>query len=286
MKLLTLGLVALAPVVASGCYEMHGRALGGAADDVAAGSPARRSDAGRVPPRADAGGGGLDAGVPPTACVPDLVLCETTGGRWLDVPPHSICGHHVCGRPRPTLCESPFAGCDCGPGRSFVEGLGCDEDPSCTRRDLCLATGGRIALCDYACGEPPDACAGNGCNCGPEMTFDPEEGCVEAACGFADTGRALCQHSGGTWRIGPCCPTHCGQHCPDACVSEACECGRFEVFDPLRGCVESPVCFTREAGETCGDDEGCTAGLACCDGTCSAPCCGPGCDFRGCPIHG
>jgi hypothetical protein len=52
-------------------------------------------------------------------------LCTTTGGFW-DI---YSCYHYWCGQ-FPD-CDAIVPGCDCGAGRNFVDGLGCDDDPAC-----------------------------------------------------------------------------------------------------------------------------------------------------------
>ena len=52
-------------------------------------------------------------------------LCHETGGWW-DI---DSCGHYWCGQ-FPD-CDAIIPGCDCGPGRNFVPGLGCVDDEDC-----------------------------------------------------------------------------------------------------------------------------------------------------------
>lgn len=52
-------------------------------------------------------------------------VCMTTGGFW-DI---ASCGHY----PRSQFpdCDAIWPGCDCGIGRNYVTGIGCEIDPTC-----------------------------------------------------------------------------------------------------------------------------------------------------------
>lgn len=51
--------------------------------------------------------------------------CTSSNGTW-----HTdTCGHYVCGV-KPS-CEAAIPGCDCGPGHTYVEGLGCAPTIEC-----------------------------------------------------------------------------------------------------------------------------------------------------------
>jgi hypothetical protein len=52
-------------------------------------------------------------------------LCQDTGGAWDE----GSCGHYTCGMA--PLCEALIPGCDCGDGRTFVDGDGCQPDAGC-----------------------------------------------------------------------------------------------------------------------------------------------------------
>jgi len=228
------------------------------------------------------------------------LLCGATGGFWHPEP--RFCGSFVCGHPGELSCAVPTPACDCGVGRSFDDVRGCFVDPSCTRRDLCTATGGVLASCDVVCDAPcPPPDPGDrrrpGCDCGTGQRFDEAAGCVaDATCGVTD--EALCTASGGTWTESLCCPTTCGRVCDALCDAPACACGPTEVFEAGRGCVRSRACTERLDGEGCGLDDAlgplrCAPGLVCCmqcsgigcrGPVCMAPCCGEGCDrATGCP---
>jgi len=143
------------------------------------------------------------------------------------------CGHFRCGGPVLATCLVGSPVCDCGAGRSFVEGLGCMDDPGCAVVDplppetLCSTTGGTWAAtcCPSVCGEACLAdCAAMACTCGPLEVFDPVRGCVVGArcvermagetcegtarCGG---GALCCQHCGGAGCFGPptCQPPVC-----------------------------------------------------------------------------
>ena len=115
--------------------------------------------------------------------IDDEALCTGTGGTW---DPLS-CGHYPCGFV--PECEAIIPGCDCGPGSTFVDGVGCQVDASCQdgEQALCESTGGvwdPLSCGHWQCGQPP-ICAAviPGCNCGPFSLFVEEEGCLAAPCG-------------------------------------------------------------------------------------------------------
>jgi hypothetical protein len=60
-------------------------------------------------------------------CAPsgDEALCIATGGRW----DAGSCGHYQCGLP--PACQALIPGCDCGPGQTFMPGVGCTQDAAC-----------------------------------------------------------------------------------------------------------------------------------------------------------
>lgn len=218
------------------------------------------------------------------------LLCGATGGAWH--AEYRFCGSFVCGHPSDLACAVPTPACDCGLGRSFDPVVGCFDDPSCTRRDLCTATGGELASCDVVCDAPcpppdPGDRRAPGCDCGTGQRFDDALGCVpDATCGATDD--ALCTASGGAWTESLCCSTSCGRPCPAACDAPACACGPTEEFEPGRGCVVSASCTERLVGESCDVDDlagplHCAPGLVCCNRcsgvgcrgpVCVAPCCG------------
>jgi hypothetical protein len=151
------------------------------------------------------------------SCVPEQ--CRATGGEWLFFTEE--CEHYRCGQPQLASCLVGMPVCDCGSGRSWVEGVGCADDPACPEVDplppetLCPATGGTWTngiCCHTTCGQLCDLpCAAPGCVCGPLEVFDAIRGCVPAAecferevgetCGFAGTrcgeGVLCCQRCGG-----------------------------------------------------------------------------------------
>jgi hypothetical protein len=214
-------------------------------------------------------------------------LCNATGGRWMAV--HAYCGHFACGHPTPQNCLVGGPACDCGVGRRFDNALGCVADPSCTRGDLCVATGGVVnagAGCNI-CGRPSAVCdpGTEGCDCGPAMNYDVARGCVpDASCGPAH--EELCRRSGGTYVFGGCMDAVCGRPSLIFCGSAACNCGPDQIFEPGRGCVVSATCNDRGVGDTCDPGNGlrCTRGAVCCAGRCAQPCCGAACNAEtGCP---
>ncbi|MDQ3034822.1 MAG: hypothetical protein M3Y87_20600 [Myxococcota bacterium] len=176
-------------------------------------------------------------------------LCRSTGGRWVD----ETCGHYWCGVPPNELCVDP--GCDCGPGRTYEEGVGCVESPSCTDEELCIASGGTFvpdAMCGLRCGEPSctrDAPARVACDCGPGRTFyEGTSGCApDSACSV--DAASLCASTGGDWSA-LCCHSDCGRLCERDCAAPACDCGAGMRFDASRGCFEDPTCPAPD-GERC-----------------------------------
>ncbi len=233
------------------------------------------------------------------------MLCDATGGVWVQGSSCVTCGHFVCGAPPPERCCSD--GCDCGPGRTFVEGTGCATDPSCTDEELCRATHGTwygedpCGPCGhYHCGQPSGLpCCAPGCDCGQSRVFDESQGCVVAEeCG--PTHDDLCTTTGGTFHpadpCGPCGDYTCGEPSYDDCCDAGCDCGAYRVYDPLAGCVYSDACFDRDEWESCtGYAAGstCRSGLVCCSAAgamdlkrCMTPCCAsdPWCMEDGCPV--
>jgi hypothetical protein len=235
----------------------------------------------------------------------DSTLCRETGGFWIPADLCGPCGHMECGMPNPEACCS--AGCNCGAGRSFFAGLGCDDDPSCTRESYCIATSGTwypeepCGPCgDYHCGEPSMLpCCDEGCDCGNSRNFVEGEGCVRDEECARDAGD-LCTRTGGTWYpnegCGPCGHYACGQPPMDACCDEGCDCGPMMNFDEERGCIPDESCIKREVGEWCwgsGSSSSCRPGLVCCDTcgfapcpACAIPCCEESgiCMEDGCPM--
>ena len=184
----------------------------------------------------------------------------------------SACG---AGYPSPEACVAAHASCE----------------PS-----MCRATGGTwqwwAAECGhFVCGQPPPQLCLVGqpaCDCGIQRSFDPARGCFDdPSCGVLDPLPAdvLCTSTGGTWSP-ICCDTVCGQPCPLACASPACDCGPMRIFDPVRGCMLGARCYERLANETCAGGARCADGTICCehcggagchgDPTCQAPLCGAG----------
>jgi len=86
-------------------------------------------------------------------CFGERALCTRTGGRW----DTRSCGHYRCGNP--PLCEAIIPGCDCGPGRSFVEGAGCMDDARCGP-----------AACDFDSDCPEGSFCEGSSVCPPDVT--------------------------------------------------------------------------------------------------------------------
>lgn len=184
---------------------------------------------------------------------------------------------------------------DCGEG--VLSEAECRTAHASCEPELCRSTGGDWLFwaeeCEhFRCGVPQPAMCLVGrpvCDCGASRVFDAALGCVaEGLC--ADplpSPEALCTATGGTWG-NVCCNSRCGVPCALPCAGPACTCGPFEIFDDVRGCVESSVCHDERAlDQTCTTDGRvrCTDGLICCqdcggagcigDPTCRAPTCDP-----------
>lgn len=147
----------------------------------------------------------------------DAALCESTGGAWFRVP--AWCGHFICGRPNPAICDTATTACDCGPRGRFVPGMGCMPDATCPIPEriepepLCTLTGGtwRLDICGHAtCGRlSPLDCVAPGCVCPENSTFDEARGCLPnpicevrelgedcSATGLCGGGSACCTRGG------------------------------------------------------------------------------------------
>ena len=256
-----------------GCSESHG------VDD--AGTDARVNDACLCLP--DAGlpsDGGLprDTGTLPLRCTPDdarEIVCPAGVCDGLDsyAWDGDRCVAIDCG-----TCEG--ADCDALP-RSLEA---CEAAHAGCAASLCRATAGEWLFfaeeCEhYVCGFPrPATCEVGGpvCDCGSGRSFGPA-GCFEDTCPEVDPlpPELLCPATGGVWTEGICCSTRCGVPCALACAGPACVCGDFEVFDPVRGCIQAAECFERSDGETCTNiHTRCDEGLICCQ-SCGGPGCAP-----------
>jgi hypothetical protein len=149
----------------------------------------------------------------------------------------------------------------------------------------------------YFCGSPPPATCEMGfavCDCGDRARWMVGEGCIPTDCppDIPRTREERCTMTGGSWEP-ICCDSVCGQACPDPCLADACRCGPFEVFDEVRGCVESAECHERDEGETCeAGVSRCATGTICCEhlggigtirpDTCEVPICDDNPDIDEC----
>ena len=151
---------------------------------------------------------------------------------------------------------------------------------------LCTGTGGEWLFFAEECGHyvcgfptPADCIVGMPvCNCGAGRSFAPGGGCfTDTTCPEVDPlpPMELCAATGGTWTAAICCSPRCGVPCAAACAADACVCSATQVFDPLRGCVDTAECHVRPAGDECATPRGlrCADGLLCC-----MRCGGAGCD--------
>lgn len=214
-------------------------------------------------------------------------LCRATGGTYLPESCGSRCGHE----PEECAALRPVPDCQCEVGKTFDGVRGCVDDPSCDRRDSCLATGGELsASSDSICGAQNDFC-GFGtecCLCGPRESYDEATGCTrDARCRQTDA--ELCTATGGTYDPTTCGDAHCGERSLLACATGGCDCGPRSIFSPGRGCVMDTACYGK-VGDTCLPDTGgheCQAGNVCCPSvgtstvthTCTVPMCAAGYDL-------
>lgn len=235
----------------------------------------------------------------------DAALCKETGGQWFPAAA-GFCGF-FCGVPSDDDCEEDS--CNCGPGRTFAAGVGCQDDPSCTIEHLCLATRGRWhpaseCFCGFTCGLPnPCAACLDSCDCGPHRNFDPAFGCIPDIMCESATAEGICISTGGTWHTNSEFPLSCGDYLcglpntTDPCVMPGCDCGFLSNFDSLQGCIYDESCLLRNVRHECWGSAGnssCRPGLACCDycgvppgcPACHDPCCpdSPVCMENGCMI--
>jgi hypothetical protein len=240
----------------------------------------------------------------------DGALCSATGGSWFPATA-GFCGF-TCGQLSELDCFVPMDSCDCGPGRTFLSGTGCPEEPTaCDAGFVCRATGGTWlgapgCYCPYRCGEELPECyaCGEVCDCGPYRNFDSLLGCVPDPLCTGAGRETACMSTGGTWHDctagDPWCSCGdylCGRPNVDLpCAMPGCDCGSLRNFDTHRGCVYDATCVLRGPGAECGGGFGsdCRPGLVCCEGcgappgcpTCRPPCCpeDSSCMDDGCPV--
>ena len=148
----------------------------------------------RIPPACPAGQTATVVGacwgpcVDSALCAPagNAGLCAASGGRW----DAGSCGNYRCGVPPD--CVAVIPGCDCGPGRNFLDGVGCTDDPSCPgalgqpcdpANPLCLA--GLICLArgggDFGTCSEPGCVSDDQCGAGLKCCYPCGiQGCVNA----------------------------------------------------------------------------------------------------------
>jgi len=153
--------------------------------------------------------------------------CERTGGSWDE----TSCGHYSCGE-RP-LCDALIPGCDCGPKRTFEDGVGCVEDDACRGE----------------CGPGRDCPPGSVCNSCP-----PDPSCpLCAVCGPAVCEPISCAFDRD-------CPP--GSHCEGSSV---CPPDAVCVWEGVPGaCVPDETCCDPAAQPGVGDNPICFEGASCC----------------------
>lgn len=251
-----------------------------------------------------------DAFVPPgsDASLPDAFVPGVDAGAVSCAPMNAsalVCPGPICDGLDPVVWDGErcvqidcgtCVGADCG--RAYRSMAECTAAQHACVPELCRSTGGDWLFwaeecLHYRCGVsvPAECLVGQPvCNCGALNVFDPVRGCIpDPTCVGDDPppDEILCTSTGGRWE-GVCGPSHCGTPSPLACAALACTCGPLEVWDRIRGCVESSECHTnREVGQGCSTDGSirCQDRLVCCqscggagcfgDPTCRMPTCDP-----------
>ncbi|MBK8169588.1 MAG: hypothetical protein IPK60_04505 [Sandaracinaceae bacterium] len=202
-------------------------------------------------------------------CAP--ALCGLTGGTWNPAQgcPYE-CGARINDVGGSVPCAG-VAGCQCAPGETFDAASGCVAALSCTRTQLCEASGGEwrqprdTARHFYECGEDlaaelePAPSIEEFCFCGHGGTASSTtHTCVygadcrarasdESDREYADN---LCTSSGGTWHTTDSEHSFCGLR-GGVSGTGACECGPLENFDASAGCVIDGACYSRSIGNNC-----------------------------------
>lgn len=182
-----------------------------------------------------------------SGCVPQQ--CRATGGEWLFFTEE--CEHYVCGQPQLASCEVGMPVCNCGSGRSWVDGVGCAADPGCPEVDplpsdvLCASTGGTWTdgiCCSTTCGRFCDLdCAAPGCVCGAMEVFDSIRGCVRAAQCFEREVGETCGAMRTRCGDGLICCQHCtGVGCAPDMTCEAPVCDADPTFDECGNNLRAP----------------------------------------------
>lgn len=264
--------------LAAGCSDSHGRDTDAGSEpgpDAASPDGGLRSDAGSAP---DSGWTDLDAG-PRGTCDADDARAAVCPELLCDGIPRWYWNGDDCFWIDCGACE----GTDCATRGAFSESECLAQHAGCEPA-LCRTTGGTwmwwAEECGhYQCGRPVDADCLVGmpvCDCGPDRIFDPGAGCVAVDCPTSPprSRQQLCTDTGGSWDA-ICCDTTCGELCPLACASPACDCGPGRVMDDARGCIESAECHERSRGESCMGDARCEEGTICCEHCGGAGCAGP-----------
>jgi hypothetical protein len=221
----------------------------------------------------------IDGGAVPSSCSAQSAAETICPATLCDGPDSFAWDGERCIRIDCGACT----GTDCGHLPTSL--AACEASHASCIPEMCRATGGEWLFwaeeCQhYRCGNPQPAECLVGmpvCNCGDHRSFDfARGGCFDdTSCPEVDPlpPMQLCTATGGTWTPGICCNTHCGQFCPLACASPGCVCGDLQVFDAVRGCVDSAECHVVDAGHECSDRVRCRDGLICCE-----HCGGAGCD--------
>ncbi len=197
--------------------------------------------------------------------------CVVSDGTWDEL----TCGHAFCGVSSASC--SPIPGCDCGPDRNFLFGVGCQSDPACDACyvagiwyqigasyfdddgcNTCSCTDVGVVCTELAC----DTCADRheqGCladlrcevmydyDC-PNYNSDQSEAEISAPCmpiflECTDASEStLCYNTGGQWDLQSCGHYECGFPPPCTAVIPGCNCGPGKQYQDGVGCVPATFC--------------------------------------------
>ncbi|MBW2273034.1 MAG: hypothetical protein JRG96_07165 [Deltaproteobacteria bacterium] len=167
---------------------------------------------------------------PGECVVPELALCEKSGGRWDEL----ACGDYDCGQPN--ACAAVIPGCDCGPGANYVADEGCTEDLVCP--GVCL-TGDDCEKGQF-CKRPTEPHLGLESDVHISILPCPPELCGYGTC--MDVDIPLCRRTGGNWDESRCGHSTCQSDFTCLAIIPGCDCGPRASWVEGDGCVEDPAC--------------------------------------------
>ena len=206
------------------------------------------------------------------------------GGSAILCDDDNVCTADACNPQSGCTFEPTSAACDdgnactqddsCEAGQCSGTPVLCDDDNVCTD-DACDQANGCVAYpndapCDDAdpCTDG-DMCAGSECQPGPATDCDDDNPCTADDCSAAEGGCTNTTLSGTACDDGDPCTD--GDFCDDGeCVfvkptdcDDANDC-TSDSCDPADGCIAEPL-----SGNSCNDQNACTANDVCSAGTCS-----------------